>query len=380
MGKKSNSMRFLLPIAMIALGSILLIIVSIALWTIDNNTKLTQDYLHKEGHLIAEGLASAVATDLVHKDYAELETRLLQSAFSQNVHSILVVNTKGQVLSYVVGRSGNTPAHPDYTYKHINPPLNVDEISEKVDSNFLSIWHNIKLGTTIGWVRVEIETSKYTGAIEQMQRKTWILSIIVGIIGIFLLGAASLHSYRMLYQHEEKEQDKRRRLENKAYYDSLTHLPNRSMLYEKLEEYIAQDARGKNMLAVCFVDLNKFKPVNDNYGHDVGDRVLIEVAQRLLSAVRGEDTVARLGGDEFVVLLNGLNSEIEAENAVKRLLKSLNQPMKLVGQIIDIEGSIGYVLYPNDSTDAKRLIELADKAMYEAKSKDDAFIQRYQGT
>jgi diguanylate cyclase (GGDEF)-like protein len=125
------------------------------------------------------------------------------------------------------------------------------------------------------------------------------------------------------------------------------------------------------------VDLNKFKPINDNYGHDVGDRVLIEAAQRLLSAVREEDTVARLGGDEFVVLLSGLNSESEAENAVKRLLKSLNQPMKLVGRIIDIEGSIGYVLYPNDSTDAKRLIELADRSMYEAKSKEETLIKRY---
>lgn len=373
-------MRLLLPIAMITLVTILLIVVSVALWTIQNNTQLTQAYLHKEGDLIAEGLANAVATDLLHKDYDELETRLLQSASSQNVYFLSVINTKGQVLSHIVGRIGNIPAHADYTLKHIDPPIGVGDILEINHPDFLSIWHKVKLGTTIGWVQVEIGTNEYTDAIEKMQNRTWQLAIIVAIIGIVLLGAAILHSFRTLSMHETNEQKYRRRLEDKAYYDSLTHLPNRSLLYDRLEQCIARNQRDHKLLTVCFVDLNNFKPINDNYGHDMGDHVLVEVANRLLSAVRGEDTVARQGGDEFIILIGRLNSENEVEMAVERLLYSLNQPMEFEGKTIEIEGSIGYVIYPIDSTDVNSLIELADKSMYRAKSNSDIHVQRYKNT
>lgn len=375
--KKTNSMRFLLPISMIALGTILLLIVSIALWTIQNNTQLTKTYLNREGHLITEGLANSIATSLVNKDYAELETRLLQSASSQNVHSILVINTKGQVLSHVVGRLEDIPAHPDFTLKHLEPPVNVQDVSEKIYPNFLQIWHSIELGTTIGWVRVEIELNKYTYSIEEMQRRTWLLAIIVAILGVFLVGMAILRSYRLLYQHETKERTTRRKLETKAYYDDLTHLPNRALLYDRLDQCIARNERNNQLLAVCFADLDKFKPINDNYGHEVGDHVLVEVAHRLLSVVRAEDTVARQGGDEFVILLGGLNNELEATMAVERLITSLNQPMLYQGKTLEIEGSIGYVIYPNDCTDVKSLIELADKSMYEAKTDNKTHIKRY---
>ena len=166
-------------------------------------------------------------------------------------------------------------------------------------------------------------------------------------------------------------------LEDKAYYDALTQLPNRSLLSDRLIQAIARNARNQCVLAICFVDLDNFKPINDTFGHDAGDRVLIEVAQRLQSSVRGDDTVARLGGDEFVVLLGEMEHAQEAELAVGRLLLCLSEPLPSGGKLINIQASIGYALYPEDGKDGENLLNLSDQAMYQAKSSGGNRIRRY---
>jgi diguanylate cyclase (GGDEF)-like protein len=128
---------------------------------------------------------------------------------------------------------------------------------------------------------------------------------------------------------------------------------------------------------VCFVDLDNFKPINDTFGHDVGDRLLIEVARRLQASVRGNDTVARLGGDEFVVLVGEMQNDLEAEQAVGRLLSSLSDPFITDGKQIKMQASIGYALYPDDSNDKEILLNLADQAMYQSKSSGGNQFRRY---
>lgn len=157
------------------------------------------------------------------------------------------------------------------------------------------------------------------------------------------------------------------RLEHLAHFDPLTQLPNRMLLADRLQLAMAHAARTHGLLAVCYLDLDGFKPVNDQFGHAAGDRLLIEVAQRLKGCVRGGDTVARLGGDEFVLLLAELGDIHECDQALNRISASLVRPFAVSSEEVCISASIGVTLYPNDGSDADTLLRHADQAMYVAK-------------
>lgn len=157
------------------------------------------------------------------------------------------------------------------------------------------------------------------------------------------------------------------RLEMLAHYDSLTRLPNRVLLADRMEQMLtsAQDMQG--YIAVCYIDLDGFKQINDQYGHDVGDQLLVEVAQRLQSSLRGHDTVARLGGDEFVLLLSELESVHTCELTAERVLSLITRPIHVEGLELQVSASMGITLYPDDGSDADLLLRHADQAMYQAK-------------
>lgn len=157
------------------------------------------------------------------------------------------------------------------------------------------------------------------------------------------------------------------RLERLAHFDALTQLPNRMLLGDRMQLAMAQAERSGKSLAVCYLDLDGFKPVNDTFGHATGDRLLIEVGQRLRQCVRAGDTVARLGGDEFVLLLGGLQDEHECDIALARVISALSQPFLVGSHTITISASIGVTLYPLDGSDTDTLLRHADQAMYEAK-------------
>jgi len=158
------------------------------------------------------------------------------------------------------------------------------------------------------------------------------------------------------------------RLELLAKYDSLTQLPNRVMLADRIQQARAQARRSDKPLAVCYLDLDNFKPINDRFGHHAGDALLVEVAQRLTTHLRDSDTASRLGGDEFVLLLTQLHSAEEYQNALHRILHSLSQPYQLLdGFEVNISASIGVTLFPADNADSDTLLRHADQAMYIAK-------------
>jgi diguanylate cyclase (GGDEF)-like protein/PAS domain S-box-containing protein len=157
------------------------------------------------------------------------------------------------------------------------------------------------------------------------------------------------------------------KLEHMAYFDALTGLPNRRMLSDRLHQAIALAQRNERMLAVCYLDLDGFKPINDNWGHAAGDRLLVEVASRLMSSVRGGDTVCRLGGDEFVVLLGNLALIEECDIALERMRQTLCAPFTLPDGVATLSASIGVTLFPMDGADPDALIRHADQAMYASK-------------
>ena len=157
------------------------------------------------------------------------------------------------------------------------------------------------------------------------------------------------------------------RLEQMAYFDALTGLPNRRLLSDRLTQAIGQASRSEHLLAICYLDLDGFKPINDRWGHAAGDVLLIEASRRLVANVRAGDTVSRLGGDEFVVLLSNLVHLDECEVALERIRSSLNKPFQLKEGEATLSASMGVTLFPLDGADPDMLLRHADQAMYQAK-------------
>ncbi len=158
------------------------------------------------------------------------------------------------------------------------------------------------------------------------------------------------------------------RLHHLAHHDSLTNLPNRSLLNDRLEQALARARRDGTEVAVLCIDIDRFKDINDTYGHNIGDELLIEVANRLQAEVRGSDTVARLGGDEFAVIQFGLSQPRGANTLCHRLLKALTQPYELAGHSIPAGSSVGVAMFPADADKAESLLIKADMALYRAKA------------
>ncbi|WP_372882781.1 EAL domain-containing protein [Psychromonas sp.] len=157
-------------------------------------------------------------------------------------------------------------------------------------------------------------------------------------------------------------------IEYQASYDSLTDLPNRRYFQERLEQAIKNAHRSKQKLAVLFIDLDRFKPINDNHGHQAGDRVLIEAATRLKHMVRSSDTVARLSGDEFSIILDNISAYNHVLTLAQQIAEKMQESYQVNNIQVHLSVSIGIALYPDDADSADSLLKKADQAMYEVKA------------
>ncbi|MBF0399435.1 MAG: diguanylate cyclase [Magnetococcales bacterium] len=152
-----------------------------------------------------------------------------------------------------------------------------------------------------------------------------------------------------------------------ATFDTLTDLPNRNLFMDRLERALSLARRNQEHLAVLFIDLDRFKEVNDSLGHAAGDALLRQVADRLKECVRRSDTVARMGGDEFTMILSSLSLPMDPEMVARKILSALSRPFDLHGHTATISGSVGIALFPQDSEAMEPLLKQADHAMYMAK-------------
>lgn len=203
----------------------------------------------------------------------------------------------------------------------------------------------------------------------------------LGTTVLYLVALAGIFYHHETLKHEElgrqreaelrqqirERMEHERQLERLAHYDPLTGVPNRVLLFDRLAQALGRAKREQGLLAVCFLDLDGFKPVNDSLGHAVGDRVLVEATRRIREAVRVDDTVARVGGDEFVVLLVGLEAAEECVVSLQRILERIAQPIHIDDHVLQLSASIGVALYPDDEEDGETLLHHADQAMYLAK-------------
>ena len=178
-------------------------------------------------------------------------------------------------------------------------------------------------------------------------------------------------------QAEAALRDRQEHLNFIATHDPLTGLPNRALLHERAEHAIAVSRRSGRLLALLFMDLDRFKAVNDSLGHAAGDNMLREVATRLSGCLREVDMIARHGGDEFVVLLEDVEKPEEVEEVAARMQEALAEPLVIEGQEVPVTGSIGVALYPRDGDAASTLLRKADLAMYRAKDLGRNTVQFY---
>lgn len=182
--------------------------------------------------------------------------------------------------------------------------------------------------------------------------------------------------------NEERKQrllikEMKQKYQHLAHHDLLTGLPNRSLFADRLQQMLAHAKRSSSQGALIYLDLDKFKPVNDTLGHNIGDLVLMAIAQRLQSAVRESDTVARIGGDEFVVLLPVIESRLDASTVAEKIRLALEQPFEINGHTIQIGCSVGIAIYPEHGEDEISLMKNADTAMYQAKQKGRNNVQMF---
>lgn len=220
---------------------------------------------------------------------------------------------------------------------------------------YRQLWHTILNGGV--WCRETIERHKDGRLYTVMQTVTPIRDA-TGEISHFV---SILEDITARKQAEE-------RVRHMAHYDALTNLPNRALFYDRLHQALVLAKREGRQAALMFIDLDRFKAVNDEFGHAVGDRLLQAVSERMRACVREADTLARLAGDEFTVILPHVEHAGDAQVVAEKMLAALALPFELEQHAVQSGASIGIALYPQDATDADGLVKCADNAMYAAKA------------
>lgn len=190
--------------------------------------------------------------------------------------------------------------------------------------------------------------------------------------------AGHVTSFVSVFSDITERKENERRIHYLAHYDLTTGLPNRALFNDRLRQSVLAAKRYKANLALMFIDLDKFKPVNDRFGHDIGDLLLKEVGKRLRESVRESDTAARIGGDEFVVMLPGADTEQSVMAIAAKILQEIEQPFQIEGHNIRISASIGVAVYPEHGDDVRQILKHADHAMYQAKQGKGPSIVMYE--
>ena len=315
------------------------------------------DFLHKPINIAVARLRinnildrDSMRRELVIK---EQEQRLAASVFNHSHDGIIISNSDNQIIDVNTSFTRITGYQPtDILNK--NPRFLQ---SGKQDKEFYQrMWnHLLKHNHWTG----EFWNKHKDGHLFAVQTSISVIRNSLGGIDHFV---AVFSDITLRKTHEQA-------LKRIAYFDELTGLPNRTLLSDRMSQGIAQTQRSGKTMAVCFLDLDGFKQVNDTFGHEMGDKLLIEVTKRISSCLRKIDTLSRIGGDEFVLLLLDLNNENEFINSVERILDIVQQTFLIDNSTINISASLGVTLFPQNDNDADTLLRHADQAMYMAKQK-----------
>jgi diguanylate cyclase (GGDEF)-like protein len=197
------------------------------------------------------------------------------------------------------------------------------------------------------------------------------------VLTLFMIAFIAVLINKLIKEYSSKIEKQKNILDYQAHYDYLTGLANRALFHDRLQQSIEKGERQGTKFALLFLDLDRFKEINDSLGHDVGDKLLRITAKKLQSTLRHEDTISRLGGDEFTILIQDVKKEVDASTLAQKIITTLSEPMVVDGHTLYITGSIGISIYPDDGVDANNLLKYADAAMYKAKEEGRNNFQYY---
>jgi diguanylate cyclase (GGDEF)-like protein/PAS domain S-box-containing protein len=327
------------------------------------NTKINLSALHRDGHEFPAELSisaiqtahgymfSAFISDITERKRSEEDLRTLASVFDNSLEAIMLTSAENII----------TDVNPSFTrvtgYRREevlgkNPKM---LRSGRHDQAFYSVmWQSLQQKKS--W-RGEIWNRRKSG---EIYAELLSVSAICNDSGQVQRYVSVFSDISYLKEHEAE-------LSRVANYDALTGIPNRRLFADRMFLSIARAKRSGMMLAVCYIDLDGFKQINDTYGHEAGDHLLVEVTHRIQETLRGIDTLARFGGDEFVALLSEEVSTHECMQVLERILAAVSMPVAFEGGEMSVSASIGVTLYPVDDADGETLLRHADQAMYIAK-------------
>ncbi|QUM91506.1 EAL domain-containing protein [Moritella sp. 36] len=287
----------------------------------------------------------------IERNLSDKKIRLSSRVFSDTNEGLMITDSTGKIIDI-------NPAFTRTTgysrHEVLGQTPNILSSDKQSPASFIEMWHNL------------IEQGHWYGEVWNKKKNGELFAARLSISSLTNDDDETLH-YVGLFSDITEIKQQQQKLELMAHYDMLTKLPNRSLLADRFRSSIIHSKQTDTMLGVCFLDLDNFKPVNDSYGHDIGDQLLIAVAQRLKTNIRDEDTASRQGGDEFVLLLGDIESSDHCNEILQRINYFLALPYIIAGHTFNISVSIGVTLYPSDDADLDTLLRHADYSMYQAK-------------
>jgi diguanylate cyclase (GGDEF)-like protein/PAS domain S-box-containing protein len=281
----------------------------------------------------------------------EAKLELAACVFKNTLDGVLITDTDGTILSVNPAFTEITGYRAEEAIGH-NPRILQSNQHDR--AFYTSMWTQI---TTKGRWKGEIWNRRKNGAL-YLERMT--ISMVRDVDGEPIRYVSVFSDITAFWRKDEH-------IKHLAFHDALTDLPNRILLMDRINQRLINSNREPCDLALMFIDLDGFKLVNDQFGHNIGDDLLKEVAKRLLALVRESDTVARVGGDEFIIVLNNPKGKEEIAYIANRVVSSINEPMEILGEVLHVGASVGIAIFPADASTSVDLIKNADTAMYAAK-------------
>src|SRR5450830_923674 len=296
-------------------------------------------------------MVSGTHTDVHNRKQLEMAQREAVTVFENSYDAIIVLSPKGLIARI----------NPSFTRI---TGYSEQEVIGKSYRVLFSESQNYRLYEEL---KSSLANNKYwTGEIWGKKKDRQAYPVLLSISSV-IDEKSNIEHYIGIFSDISRIKEHEAELDRVAHYDSLTGTPNRRLLSDRLQQSILRADRHNKTLAVCYIDLDGFKFVNDNYGHQAGDELLIGIVNNLKNILRAEDTLSRLGGDEFILLINDCGSPADCSIILERILETIKVPITVDDAVINVSGSIGVSLYPHDHSDADSLLRHADQAMYRAK-------------
>ncbi len=294
-------------------------------------------------------LLNTIIHDITDRKRAEQKLHLAAKIIESSNEALITTDTTGRVIDV------------NQAFCKITGYLREDVVGQMADVFQLGI-----NGSTLDIWEAVLSTGAWQGEVWDKRKNGELYPKLLSVSAVKNNDGIVTH-YVATFSDITKIKKAEKHLQHLAHFDPLTKLPNRLLFRDRLQRALVAADRRKSMVALMLLDLDRFKNINDTLGHGAGDKLLIQVSERLAKSVRQSDTVARLGGDEFTVVLPDIPSNLSAANVARKIVQSMSKPFNLDGREVFITTSIGITLYPNDGTQSDRLLQNADMALYHAK-------------